>query len=59
MPICTGEARRIVLDHLGNRYQWHFADPWEFVRFAKENVADIDFLSPPRRPEEAAAAVKP
>jgi hypothetical protein len=35
MPTCVGEARRIVLDQLGNRYHRHFADAWEFVRFAK------------------------
>ena len=46
----VGEARRVVLDHLGNRYHRTFADVWEFVRFAKEQNLDLDFTSPPRRP---------
>ncbi len=37
-----------------------FADVWEFVRFAKANLPDIDLLSPPQRPEETrAGAAKP
>jgi hypothetical protein len=59
MPTCIGEARRVILDHLGKRYHRTFADVWEFVRFAKENLPDIDLLSPPQRPEEAAIAAKP
>ncbi len=55
MPNCIGEARRVILDHLANRYHRPFADVWEFVRFAKANLPDIDLLSPPKRPEEAAA----
>jgi hypothetical protein len=51
MPACIGEARRVVLDHLGNRYKRHFADVWEFVRFAREKNLDLDFTSPPKRPE--------
>ena len=49
MPTCIGEARRIVLDHLGNRYYRHFADGWEFVHFAMENLSDLDLISPPQR----------
>jgi len=60
MPTCIPEARRVVLDHLGNRYKRPFADVWEFVRFAKEQRLDLDFTSPPQRPEETtAAAAKP
>jgi hypothetical protein len=51
MPTCVGPARRVVLDHLGNRYQRPFADVWEFVRFAEEQKLGLDFTSPPQRPE--------
>jgi tRNA A-37 threonylcarbamoyl transferase component Bud32 len=51
MPICVGEARRVVLDHLGNRYHRRFADVWEFVRFAQEQRLDLEFTNPPQRPE--------
>ena len=50
--IPTGSARRIVLDDLGNRYKRHFADQWESVHFAKDNLPDLDLNSPrstPRR----------
>jgi hypothetical protein len=47
-PLCVGEARRAVLDALGTRYQRHFADQWEFVRFAEEQKLGLDFTSPPR-----------
>ena len=59
MPTCVGEARRVVLDHLGNRYQRPFADPWEFVRFAKEQRLDLDFTSPPQRPEAGRSPLTP
>jgi hypothetical protein len=55
MPTCTGEFRRIILEQLGNRYRRHFADGWEFVRFAKEqHLRDLDFTTPPQRPETTA-----
>jgi hypothetical protein len=54
MPTCIGEARRVILDQLGQRYRRHFADGWEFVRFAKEHEPDLDLTSPPQRPEAAA-----
>jgi hypothetical protein len=50
MPTCIGKARRLVLDHLGNRYHRTFADVWEFVRYAEEHKLDLDLTSPPRRP---------
>jgi hypothetical protein len=57
MPSCIGEARRVVLDQLGNRYRRRFADPWDFVRFAKQQrLGGLDFTTPPRRPEPAALA---
>jgi hypothetical protein len=51
MPTCFGEARKVVLKHLGNRYGRTFANHWEFVRFAKEQRLDLDLLSPPKRPK--------
>ena len=53
-----GEARRVILDHLAGRYHRPVADVWAFVRFAKENLPDIDLLSPPQRPEETVAAAQ-
>jgi tRNA A-37 threonylcarbamoyl transferase component Bud32 len=50
MPTCIGEARRLILDQLGNRYRRTFSDPWEFVRFAQEQEPGLDFTSPPQRP---------
>jgi hypothetical protein len=50
MPTCFGEARQVVLKHLGNRYGRGFANHWEFVRFAREQHLDLDFTTPPRRP---------
>ncbi|MGO9466002.1 MAG: hypothetical protein ACLQIB_43755 [Isosphaeraceae bacterium] len=51
MPTCIGAARRVVLNHLGNRYGRRFANHWAFVRFAREQKLDLDFTTPPRRPE--------
>jgi tRNA A-37 threonylcarbamoyl transferase component Bud32 len=51
MPPCEGEIRRVILDQLGNRYHRPFADVWEFVYFAKEQRLDLDFTTPPKRPE--------
>ncbi len=48
-----------MMKDVGNRYLRPFADVWEFVRFAKENLPDIDLLSPPQRPEEPTIAAKP
>src|SRR5262249_14872757 len=50
MPTCFGEARKVVLKHLGNRYHRVFANHWEFVRYAKEQRLDLDFTTPPKRP---------
>ena len=56
MPTCIGEARRIVLNRLGQRYRRTFADAWEFVDFAQEQKLALDFTTPPRRPEPVALA---
>jgi tRNA A-37 threonylcarbamoyl transferase component Bud32 len=50
-PLFIGEARRAVLDQLQNRYRRPFADQWEFVRFAREHLPDVDLDSPPQRPK--------
>ena len=34
MPTCFGQARRVVLDHLGNIHGRRFTNHWEFVRRA-------------------------
>jgi len=46
-------ARRVVLDRLEDRYQQHFADQWEFVRFATEQRLGLDSPSPPQQSEPA------
>jgi hypothetical protein len=51
MPTCLRGARRIVLDHLGNRYSRRFANHWDFVRFATEQKLGLDFTTPPERPD--------
>jgi hypothetical protein len=51
MPTCYGEARKVVLRHLGNRYGRTFANHWEFVRYAQEHHLGLDFTTPPKRPE--------
>jgi hypothetical protein len=50
MPTCFGEARKVVLKHLGRRYGKEFASSWDFVRFAQEQHLDLDFTAPPKRP---------
>jgi hypothetical protein len=56
MPTCFGEARRIVLDHLGNRFRHRFVNHWAFVRFATEQKLGLDFTTPPRRPDPKGSA---
>jgi hypothetical protein len=48
-PTCIGEARRVILDHLGNRYGRRFRDHWAFVHYAQEHLPDLDLTSPPQR----------
>jgi hypothetical protein len=50
MPTCFGKARQVVLKHLGKRYGRRFANHWVFVRYAKEQQLDLDFITPPKRP---------
>jgi hypothetical protein len=50
MPTCFGPARRVVLDHLANRYGRRFVNHWAFVRYALEQGLDLDFTTPPKRP---------
>jgi hypothetical protein len=50
MPTCFGQARRVVLSHLGNRYGRRFVNHWAFVRFAREQHLRLDFTTPPKRP---------
>ena len=59
MPTCFRGTRRIVLDHLGNRYSRHFVNHWAFVRFANEQKLGLDFTTPPRRPDDKARSVRP
>jgi hypothetical protein len=41
----------VVLDHLGNRYGRKFTNHWQFVRYAKEHNLNLDFTTPPKRPD--------
>jgi hypothetical protein len=45
-PTCVGKPRRVILDHLGQRYQRRFEDVWEFVEFLREQQLPLDFASP-------------
>jgi len=56
MPTCFGEARKVVLKHLGNRYGRVFANHWEFVRFAQKQHFDLNLTSPPKRWRRPCAA---
>jgi hypothetical protein len=51
MPTCLGEVRGVILKHLGNRYGRRFGTPWDFVRYAREEHLDLDFTTPPQRPD--------
>jgi hypothetical protein len=51
MPTCIGEFRGIILDQLGNRYRRRFETHWEFVRFAQDQKLNLDFTTPPKRPD--------
>jgi hypothetical protein len=58
-PRFVGQARRVVLDQLANRYRRTFTDQWEFVRFARQHLPDVNLDSPPKRrtpPDQAVAA---
>jgi hypothetical protein len=49
-PMLVNQARRIVLDQLGNRYGRRFADVWQFVAWAREHEPTLDLTTPPQRP---------
>ena len=51
MPTCVGEVRRVILDQLGNRYRQYFDTHWDFVRYAQEHQLNLDFATPPQRPD--------
>jgi hypothetical protein len=51
MPTCVGPVRRLILDQLGNRYGRRFETQWDFVRYAGEQGLDLDFATPPQRPD--------
>jgi tRNA A-37 threonylcarbamoyl transferase component Bud32 len=51
MPTCVTEVRRVILDQLGNRYGRRFDTHWDFVRYAQQQRFDLDFTTPPKRPD--------
>jgi hypothetical protein len=51
LPTCVSEVRRVILDQLGNRYGRRFDTHWDFVRYAQEHQLNLDFTTPPKRPE--------
>jgi len=51
MPTCIGKVRRVILNHLGNRYGRRFDTHWDFVRYAQQQGLDLDFTTPPKRPD--------
>ena len=50
IPTCIGEVRRVILDQLGNCYRRRFDTHWDFVRYAQEQNLNLDFTTPPQRP---------
>lgn len=50
-PTCVGEVRRVILDQLGNRYHQRFVTHWDFVRYAQDHNLNLDFTTPPQRPD--------
>ena len=51
MPTCVDEVRRVILDQLGNRYRRRFDTHWDFLRYAHEQNLNLDFTTPPQRPD--------
>ncbi len=51
MPTCVGKVRRVILDQLGNRYRRRFDTHWDFVRYAQDHGLNLDFTTPPKRPD--------
>ena len=50
-------VRRIILDQLGNRHGRRFDTHWDFVRYAQEKGLNLDFTSPPQRPDPKLTAL--
>jgi hypothetical protein len=59
IPTCIGQVRRVVLDQLGNRYGRRFETQWDFVRYATEQKLDLDFTTPPERPDRSPPLLEP
>jgi hypothetical protein len=53
MPTSFGGERRVILDHLEHRYGRRFNTIWAFVRYSHAEKLDLDFATPPRRPDPA------
>ncbi len=51
MPTCVGPVRRVILDQLGNPYGRRFDTHLDFVRYAQEQGLNLDFTTPPQRPD--------
>ena len=51
MPTCVRGVRRVILDQLGNRYGRRFDTHWDFVRYAQQQGLNLDFTTPPKRPD--------
>jgi hypothetical protein len=51
MPTCVRDVRRVILDQLGDRYGRRFETHWDFVRYAQEQNLNLDFTTPPQRPD--------
>jgi tRNA A-37 threonylcarbamoyl transferase component Bud32 len=51
LPTCVRDVRRVVLDQFGNRFGRRFATHWDFVRYAQEQGLNLDFTTPPQRPD--------
>lgn len=41
----------MVLDHLGNHSGRKFTNHWQVVRYAEEHYLNLDFTTPPQRPD--------
>jgi hypothetical protein len=52
-PFCVGQARMIVLRHLGKHKDvgQQFGDLWDMVAWMRQNKPEIDLTSPPQRPD--------
>jgi tRNA A-37 threonylcarbamoyl transferase component Bud32 len=51
LPTCVRDVRRVILDQLGSRYGRRFETHWDFVGYAQEQGLNLDFTTPPQRPD--------